>query len=197
MSTERILRQLTEEKKDPAAMLALYRSALRENDTLLLDFVKETVKIRLLELDREKGYWEDIVRPEWVGYSGPGFGPSLILFKTGEKRIQVIKSIRALTGLGLRESKELVDQAPSVVIRDLPSSLALSAIQEMGKSGATVLWDDPQKVKKDFPLLWQGGSVNSLHLRDGVPSVEFPPEKGISSVTLYVPGARSPATKRE
>jgi large subunit ribosomal protein L7/L12 len=40
---------------------------------------------------------------------------NVVLITSGEKKIQVIKEVRAITGLGLKEAKELVDGAPSTV----------------------------------------------------------------------------------
>jgi large subunit ribosomal protein L7/L12 len=56
----------------------------------------------------------------------------------GAKKVGVIKAVRAITGLGLKEAKELVEGAPSVVKEDVPK-------------------DEAEKIKKDIEAA--GGSV--------------------------------------
>ena len=56
----------------------------------------------------------------------------------GSKKIQVIKVVRALTGLGLKEAKELVDNAPKPVKENIPKDEAEKIKAELEKEGATV-----------------------------------------------------------
>ena len=56
----------------------------------------------------------------------------------GDKKIQVIKVVRALTGLGLKEAKELVDNAPKPVKENIPKDEAEKIKAELEKEGATV-----------------------------------------------------------
>lgn len=56
----------------------------------------------------------------------------------GDKKIQVIKVVRALTGLGLKEAKELVDNAPKPVKENIPKDEAEKIKGELEKEGATV-----------------------------------------------------------
>jgi large subunit ribosomal protein L7/L12 len=42
----------------------------------------------------------------------------VVLTSSGEKKIQVIKEVRAITGLGLKEAKELVESAPKAVVKE-------------------------------------------------------------------------------
>ena len=56
----------------------------------------------------------------------------------GGKKIQVIKVVRALTGLGLKEAKELVDNAPKPVKENIPKDEAEKIKAELEKEGATV-----------------------------------------------------------
>ena len=56
----------------------------------------------------------------------------------GDKKIQVIKVVRALTGLGLKEAKELVDNAPKPVKENIPKDEAEKIKTELEKEGATV-----------------------------------------------------------
>ncbi len=56
----------------------------------------------------------------------------------GEKKVQVIKSIRGITGLGLKEAKALVEGVPSIVKEDLPKDEAEKIKKDLEESGATV-----------------------------------------------------------
>jgi large subunit ribosomal protein L7/L12 len=56
----------------------------------------------------------------------------------GEKKIQVIKVVRELTGLGLKEAKDLVEGAPSKVLDGVPKEAAESAKAKLVEQGATV-----------------------------------------------------------
>ena len=59
------------------------------------------------------------------------------LNEVGPQKIQVIKAVRELTGLGLRESKEVVDTAPSAVIKAVPKDQADAAKKKLEDVGAT------------------------------------------------------------
>ena len=56
----------------------------------------------------------------------------------GDKKIGVIKEVRALTGLGLKEAKELVDGVPSKVKEGLSKEEADAAKAKLEEAGATV-----------------------------------------------------------
>lgn len=62
----------------------------------------------------------------------------VILKAVGEKKIQVIKVVRQLTGLGLKEAKELVDGAPSTVKESAPKEEAQRIKEQLEAEGATV-----------------------------------------------------------
>ena len=62
----------------------------------------------------------------------------LILEAAGEKKIQVIKEVRALTSLGLGEAKALVDGAPSNVLEGANKETAEKAKAQLEEAGATV-----------------------------------------------------------
>ena len=53
-------------------------------------------------------------------------------------KIKVIKEIRALTGLGLKESKELVESAPKIIKKDLPKAEAEALQKKLRESGAKI-----------------------------------------------------------
>jgi len=62
----------------------------------------------------------------------------VVLSAVGEKKIQVIKVVRELTGLGLKEAKELVDTAPKAVKAGVPKEEADSIKAKLEEQGATV-----------------------------------------------------------
>ncbi|MDQ6717108.1 MAG: 50S ribosomal protein L7/L12 [Gemmatimonadota bacterium] len=63
---------------------------------------------------------------------------SVGLKEAGAKKIQVIKVVRELTGLGLKEAKDLVDSAPSVVKAGVTKEEAASMKAKLEEQGATV-----------------------------------------------------------
>jgi large subunit ribosomal protein L7/L12 len=62
----------------------------------------------------------------------------VVLTATGEKKIQVIKEVRALTSLGLKEAKDLVDGAPNTVLEKVTKEAADKAREQLEGAGATV-----------------------------------------------------------
>jgi large subunit ribosomal protein L7/L12 len=62
----------------------------------------------------------------------------VILSGAGDKKIQVIKEVRALTSLGLKEAKDLVDSAPKPVLEKVPKEQADKAKEQLEGAGATV-----------------------------------------------------------
>jgi large subunit ribosomal protein L7/L12 len=63
---------------------------------------------------------------------------TVVLAGFGEKKIQVIKEIRAITGLGLKEAKDLVDGAPKTVKEGIPKQEAADIKAKLEAAGATV-----------------------------------------------------------
>ena len=61
------------------------------------------------------------------------------LTSVGEKKINVIKVIRTITSLGLREAKELADNAPSMVKEVVPKDEAEEIKKQLEEAGATVI----------------------------------------------------------
>jgi large subunit ribosomal protein L7/L12 len=62
----------------------------------------------------------------------------IILASAGEKKVNVIKAVRGITGLGLKEAKELVDGAPSTLKEAAPKGEAEEAKKALEEAGATV-----------------------------------------------------------
>ncbi len=62
----------------------------------------------------------------------------IVLSSIGEKKVNVIKVVRGITGLGLKEAKELVDGAPSTIKEAAPKEEADDAKKQLEEAGATV-----------------------------------------------------------
>jgi len=62
----------------------------------------------------------------------------VVLTAAGDKKIQVIKEVRALTSLGLKEAKDLVDGAPKAVLEKVAKEDAEKAKAQLEGAGATV-----------------------------------------------------------
>ncbi|MDD0841293.1 50S ribosomal protein L7/L12 [Pseudomonas sp. Gutcm_11s] len=63
---------------------------------------------------------------------------NVVLAEAGEKKVNVIKAVRELTGLGLKEAKEKVDTAPQVIAEGLTKEAAEDAKKKLEEAGAKV-----------------------------------------------------------
>ncbi|KAA3636443.1 MAG: 50S ribosomal protein L7/L12 [Calditrichaeota bacterium] len=63
---------------------------------------------------------------------------NVVLESAGDKKIQVIKAVRELTALGLKEAKDLVESAPCNVKEGLPKEEAEKAKEKLEEAGASV-----------------------------------------------------------
>lgn len=79
--------------------------------------------------------------------AGPAAGPAaaeeqtefdVVLLETGEKKVNVIKAVRELTGLGLKEAKALVDGAPGTIKEGASKEEAEAAQKTLEEAGAKV-----------------------------------------------------------
>jgi large subunit ribosomal protein L7/L12 len=111
----------------------------------LLDAFKE---MTLLELSEFVKQFEETFNVSAAAPVAVAAGPAeeaeeqtefdVILTGTGEKKIQVIKEVRALTSLGLKEAKDLVDSAPKPVLERVPKDQADKAKAQLEGAGASV-----------------------------------------------------------
>lgn len=62
----------------------------------------------------------------------------VVLTAAGDKKIQVIKTVRALTNLGLKEAKELVDSAPKAIKEAVSKAEADDVVKQLEEAGASV-----------------------------------------------------------
>ena len=61
----------------------------------------------------------------------------VVLSAAGEQKVQVIKAVRAITGLGLKEAKDMVDGAPSTVKEGASKDDAEAMVTQLTEAGAT------------------------------------------------------------
>jgi large subunit ribosomal protein L7/L12 len=119
----------------------------------LLDAFKEMSLIELSEFVKkfEETFEVTAAAPVAVAAAAPagaGAAPAeeaveqdefdVVLEAAGEKKIQVIKEVRALTSLGLKEAKDLVDGAPKPVLEKVNKENADKAREQLEGAGATV-----------------------------------------------------------
>jgi large subunit ribosomal protein L7/L12 len=117
----------------------------------LLDAFKEMTLIELSEFVKQFEETFDVkaAAPVAVAAAGPAGGVpaeeveeqdefDVILEAAGDKKIQVIKEVRTLTSLGLKEAKDLVDGAPKPVLERANKETAAKAKAALEAAGATV-----------------------------------------------------------
>jgi large subunit ribosomal protein L7/L12 len=83
-----------------------------------------------------------------VAVAAPAAGPAaaveekteftVVMTKAGENKINVIKAIRTITGLGLKEAKDLVESAPATVKEGVNKATAADLKKQLEEAGATV-----------------------------------------------------------
>jgi len=118
----------------------------------LLDAFKEMTLLELSEFVKQFEETFDVKAAAPVAVAGPapagtGGGEAeveekdefdVVLEAAGEKKIQVIKEVRSLTSLGLKEAKDLVDGAPKPVLERVNKEAAEKAKGALEGAGATV-----------------------------------------------------------
>ena len=120
----------------------------------LLDAFKELTLIELSEFVKEfeTTFGVTAAAPVAVATAAPAAGGGdagaaeeeasdevdVILEAAGEKKIQVIKEVRSLTSLGLKEAKDLVEAAPKAVLEKVTKETADKAKAALEAAGATV-----------------------------------------------------------
>ena len=116
----------------------------------ILDAIAEMSVLELSELlkDFEEKFDVTAAAPVAVAAAAPAGDDSdeeeeqdsfdVVLTDAGEKKIQVIKEVRALTNLGLKDAKDLVDNAPKPVLEGASKEDAEKAKEALEAAGATV-----------------------------------------------------------
>lgn len=119
-----------------------------EKITQIIDLVKELSVVELGELvsSFEEEFGVTAAAVAVAGGAGAAGGAAeeektefdVELTSVGDQKIKVIKVVREITGLGLKEAKELVDNAPKVLKEALPKEEAEAAKAKLEEVGATV-----------------------------------------------------------
>ncbi|MBW3658722.1 MAG: 50S ribosomal protein L7/L12 [Actinobacteria bacterium] len=117
----------------------------------LIDAFKELTLLELSELVKkfEDTFEVTAAAPVAVAAAGGGGGGAaeaeeekdsfdVVLASAGDKKIQVIKEVRGLTNLGLKEAKELVEGAPKAVLEGVNKETAEEAKDKLEAAGGTV-----------------------------------------------------------
>jgi large subunit ribosomal protein L7/L12 len=147
--------------RPPPTRLTLHPSKKKRKDAemakLTTDELLESFKeMTLIELSEFVKLFEDTfgvtaAAPVAVAAAAPANGGGdaaeeeevsnevdVILESAGDKKIQVIKEVRALTNLGLKEAKDLVEAAPKVVLEKVGRDVAAKAKDALEAAGAAV-----------------------------------------------------------
>ena len=116
----------------------------------LLEAIEKMSVLELSELIKaiEDKFGVSAAAPVAVAAAGPAAGPAaaaeeektefdVVLKEVGAEKIKVIKVVRELTGLGLKEAKDLVDGAPSTVKENASKDDANDIIAKLKEVGAT------------------------------------------------------------
>ena len=128
-------------------------TATREWSADVKDLGEKIVQLSLLQAQELGDYLKEVhgIEPAAGGavmVAGPGGGDGgaaeektdfdVVLEGAGDKKIAVIKVVRAATGLGLKEAKALVEEAPKAVKEGLPKEEAEKLKTELEDAGASV-----------------------------------------------------------
>ena len=115
----------------------------------ILEAIEKMSVLELSELIKEieEKFGVSAAAPVAVAAAGPAAGVAaaaeeqtefdVVLKEVGQEKIKVIKAVRELTGLGLKEAKEVVDGAPSTVKEGLEKEAAEAAVAALKEVGAT------------------------------------------------------------
>jgi large subunit ribosomal protein L7/L12 len=115
----------------------------------VIEFIEKMTVLELAELvkELEEKFGVSAAAPVAVAAAGPAAAAApveekdefdVILKEAGDKKINVIKVVRAVTGLGLKEAKDLVDGAPQTVKEAMPKAEAEELKKQLEEAGAKV-----------------------------------------------------------
>jgi len=122
---------------------------LSENGQKVLELIESMTVLEAADLVKamEEKFGVSAAAPVAVAAAGPAGGAdeaeeqtefTVVLTGAGDKKIQVIKEVRAITGLGLKEAKELVESAPANVKEGLPKDECEQIKTKLEEVGAIV-----------------------------------------------------------
>lgn len=116
----------------------------------ILEAIEKMSVLELSELIKEieDKFGVSAAAPVAVAAAGPAAGAGaeaaeektefdVVLKEVGQEKIKVIKAVREITGLGLKEAKEVVDGAPSTVKEGIEKDAAEKIVEQLKEVGAT------------------------------------------------------------
>ena len=113
----------------------------------IIDELSKLTVVEAAELSKqlEEKWGVTAAAPVAAAPAGAGVAPAeeksdfiIFLSSAGDKKINVIKEVRSLTGLGLKEAKDLVEAAPKEVKKGVPKKEAEEAKKKLEAAGAKV-----------------------------------------------------------
>lgn len=115
----------------------------------ILDAIAEMSVMDVVELVKAMEDKFGVSAAAAVAVAGPAAGADapaaeekdefdIVLTAAGDKKVNVIKVVRSLTGLGLKEAKEIVDGAPKTIKEAAPKAEAEDAKKQLEEAGASV-----------------------------------------------------------
>jgi len=121
-------------------------SNLSENATKVLDLISSMTLLEAADLVKamEEKFGVSAAAPTMMAAAPAAAAVeevkdefTVVLTAAGDKKIQVIKEVRAITGLGLKEAKDLVESAPAPVLQAVNKETAADAKTKLEAEGAT------------------------------------------------------------
>jgi len=151
MAEEKKATEAAEKNEVETQAPAKEKATLSKNVEKVLDSVKKLSVIELSELVKafEEEFDVTAAAPVMAAAApgaAAGAAPAaeektdfdVVMTSFGAKKIQVIKEVRALTGLGLKEAKDLVEGVPAAVKQEVPKEEAEEVKKKLEAAGATV-----------------------------------------------------------
>ena len=122
---------------------------MSEKVQALIEEIKTLTVIELSEVVKalEEEFGVSAAAPAAVAVAGPAAAPAaaeektdvdVILESAGGEKVKVIKVVKDITGLGLKEAKALVDEAPKAIKEGIPADQAEELKAKLEEAGATV-----------------------------------------------------------
>ena len=122
---------------------------MSEKVQALIEEIKTLTVIELSEVVKalEEEFGVSAAAPAAVAVAGPAAAPAaeeaktdvdVILESAGGEKVKVIKVVKDITGLGLKEAKALVDEAPKAIKEGIPADQAEELTAKLEEAGATV-----------------------------------------------------------
>ncbi|MCK4956617.1 MAG: 50S ribosomal protein L7/L12 [Candidatus Cloacimonetes bacterium] len=120
---------------------------MTENQKQVIEIIKEMSVIELHELVKELEELFDVTAAAPVAVAAAAAPAeaaeeqtefTVVLTSAGPKKIQTIKAVRAITKLGLKEAKDLVDGCPNPVVEGVSKEEAEEVKKQIEEAGATV-----------------------------------------------------------